>query len=146
MKNIFFKVLVCALCTVSLHAQNKPTDNPTQPEEQGRWSIYHSTWREWGHLPDCKGWGLCDYSDCWFCDTGDKYSGKVIVDKDTKKGYLVIELDITDPQSKDAVQNKSVFTVGADINNKNSILYKGQYAFDPTVGKYGGYKVPIAVK
>lgn len=135
---------------VSVSAQAKVDVSATQTtptsDESGRFAIYWSTWIEWGHLPDCKGWGLCDYNDCWFCDVADKHRAKVLIDKKTNAGEMLIELDPVKADEKRAIEEKSVFIIAADIKKTNSVLYKGEYAFDKSVGKYGGYRLNISLK
>ena len=130
-------------------AQNRAdvpaTTTPTF-DETGRFWIYWATYIEWGHLPVCKGWGLCDYSDCWFCDVGDKHKAKVLINPKTKEGEMLIELNPSEPNEKKAISEKLVFTISADIDKTNSILRKGLYNFDSTVGKYGGYRLKITLK
>ena len=145
------KLLILAfllLIAFSGSAQKKAGVSATTPtyDETGRWLMYWATWREWGHLPDCSGWGLCDYSDCWFCDVSDKHKAKVLIDPKTKEGEMLIELDPSLPDDKKAIAGKSVFTISADIDKTNSVLHKGLYNFDTSVGKYGGYILKITLK
>jgi hypothetical protein len=133
----------------SANAQNKSevsaTNTPTF-DETGKFWIHWGTYKEWGHLPGCGGWGLCDYRDCWFCDVADKHRAKILIDPKTKKGEMLIALDPTKTDEKKAITEKLVFTISEDIEKPNSILSKGLYPFDQSVGKYGGYRLKIALK
>ncbi|MBS7787991.1 hypothetical protein KIH23_11850 [Flavobacterium sp. CYK-55] len=37
------------------------------------------------------------------------------------------------------------YSIDSDIINSNATLYKGQYAFNPNVGQYGGYILKIKI-
>lgn len=150
MKTKFLLILCLLLNVVSLAAQNKvdvsaTNANPTT-DESGRFYIYWVTYEEWGHGVECRGWGLCNYSDCWFCEVNDKHSAKVLIDKESKEGEMIIELDPAAADEKKAIEEKQIFIIEEDIDNRNSILYKGNYGFDKTVGKYGGYRLNISLK
>lgn len=145
---IFFGVTSC---------ENESQDNLPNKEAyseinnlNGKWYIYYCEWDEWGRSSrDCLGWGLCNYYDCWDCNINDKiwkHKGKVIFDDITRQGFLIIELDILDDIQKIAIENQEIFTIDEEINNPNSILHKGQYQFDSSVGIHGGYKINITVK
>lgn len=134
---------------INANAQNKSdvsaTNTPTF-DETGRYQIYWGTFEEWGHLPYCHGWGLCNYQDCWFCDVADKHRAKILIDPKTKKGEMLIELNPEKADEKKAIVEKLVFTISEDIDKPNSVLSKGPYLFDQSVGKYGGYRLKIALK
>ncbi len=110
--------------------------------------IYHAEWDEWGRAKKgCKGWGLCNFSDCWFCDDGEAlHTADVIFDDQTKEGFMIIELDPSDPVEANAITTAKAFYVDEDIDNPNSILHMGIYPFDQTVGEYGGYRLNITIK
>ncbi len=118
--------------------------------ENHKWCLYYCEWDEWGRASrDCKGWGLCNFYDCWNCNIDNKngkYQGKVLFDDITREGFLIIELDILDDIQKYAIENNEIFSIDEDINNPNSILHKGQYQFDSTIGLHGGYKINITIK
>ena len=123
--------------------------------------IYYATWEEWGRAAkDCKGWGLCNYSDCWGCCTDDitgeivdcesgqsvNNGGTVYIDEKTGSGYMLIELDPTISVQQDAITNKLPFYIDENIAGKIFILLKGEYLFDTKVGKNGGYTVSVKQK
>lgn len=116
----------------------------------GKWYLFYATWEEWGRASrDCESWGLCHFYSCWACFVPDytkKYSGLVKIDLDTKQGFLFVELSSSDTIQRDALQNKSVFYIDQDITSNNITLLKGEYIFDSTVGKEGGYKVSVTIE
>ena len=150
MKTKFLLILCLLLNVISLVAQNKVDVSATNAnpisDESGRFAIYWATYEEWGHGIACTGWGLCNFSDCWFCEVNDKHRAKVLIDKETKQGEMLIELDPVAPDEKKAIEEKTIFIVEENINNTNSVLYQGNYGFDKTVGKYGGYRLKISLK
>lgn len=143
MKN-FLMMALCGLIAVSAQGQQKQAPE-TQPTNN-RWVIYWGSYKEWGHGEHCRGWGLCQYQDCWFCDVDDRYKAQVIFDDKTRQGEMQIALDPADALQKKAIDGKLVFTVSETIENPNSTLFKGNYAFDKTVGQHGGYRLKIYVK
>ncbi|HMI06075.1 MAG TPA: hypothetical protein VK528_00910 [Flavobacterium sp.] len=148
-RNLLFILPMLLMCCFSVDAQEKnvtATQTNPQTDETGRWSIYWASWTEWGHGSGCGGWGLCNFSDCWFCDVADKLHGKITVEKKTKLGELVIELDPGKPDQQKAITEKSILIIETDISSEHSILYKGDYPFDSGVGKYGGYRLKVSMK
>lgn len=117
--------------------------------QQKRPVIYHAEWEEWGRASlDCAGWGLCNFTDCWLCDTDstlETTSGVVTYDDETGDGYLTIELNPAFPLENNAILNATPFTIDADIHSGTSIMHQGIYLFDPTVGGHGGYYVTMTV-
>lgn len=144
MKKLVLGLMATVMFVCLGNAQTK-NDGPINGG-QGKFYIYWATWDDWGHGPDCRGWGLCNYTDCWFCGGDNKHRGEVKFDKETKEGYLYVVLDPSFPLEKEAIDKKSVFLVDTNIDNKNSVLHAGKYEFDAEVGKYGGYKVAITIK
>lgn len=110
--------------------------------------IFSATWDDWGRTSrECKGFGLCHYNSCWFCEPlGGKYSGKVEVDDETNLGFLFIELDPSEEIQHDAISNESIFYLDNDLVSNNVTLHQGEYQFDSTVGSYGGYKINVSVE
>lgn len=144
-------LLIAAFLFLSfgINAQEKAAVSATNThtfDETGKFWIYNAHYIEWGHLPICRGWGLCNYQDCWFCDVADKHTAKVLINPKTKAGEMLIELNPADATEKKAIVEKLVFTVSENIDKPNSIVYKGLYQFDSTVGKYGGYRLKITLK
>ena len=121
------------------------TPQPTY-DESGKYWVYYFSYSEWGHGPNCTGWGLCNFNDCWFCDVADRNRAKVLIDPKTKDGEMLIELNPAKTKEKKAIAEKLVFTVSTDIDKPNSILRKGLYTFDAKVGKNGGYRLKITLK
>lgn len=152
-KNLFLvATFFCAsIFLTSCTKEELPTNSANKVETstikpQAKKYIYYATWSEWGRTSkNCAGWGLCEFSDCWFCE-GSKYSGQVIFDSETKQGHLIIKLDPSEQIQNTAIQQQSPFFIDEDINNTNSILHKGEYLFDSKIGTYGGYKLNITIK
>jgi hypothetical protein len=107
---------------------------------------------------NCKGIGLCNYVDCWFCCTENDVivdckskknipnSGVVIIDNATKKGFLTVKLDPNNPSHLEAINNKSIFYIDVDLKGANFTLKKGEYKFNSNIGKNGGYIVDVFVE
>lgn len=110
--------------------------------------IYHATWDAWGRTSQgCKGFGLCHFQSCWFCEVGgNKNSGEIEIDESTKQGYLYIKLDPSDKVQDRAIIEKFVLYIDNDLFNNDVTLYKGNYIFDSKIGNYGGYKVMASAK
>ncbi|KGO90509.1 hypothetical protein Q764_02880 [Flavobacterium suncheonense GH29-5 = DSM 17707] len=68
-------------------------------------------------------------------------SGKIVLDTDTKQGFLFIELNANDSIQNQAILNKETLYIDNDLTSTRTVLYKGEYAFDPSIGKHGGYKI-----
>jgi hypothetical protein len=107
---------------------------------------------------NCKGIGLCNYQDCWFCCTeneeivncNDKKviinSGVVIIDASTKKGSLTIKLDPNNPKHLEAISNKSTFYIDENLKGAHFTIKKGEYTFNQNIGKNGGYIVDAFIE
>lgn len=112
--------------------------------------IFYASWSEFGRTSrSCKGFGLCEFYSCWFCDGNRddrKYSARVEVDKETNVGYMFIELDLNDEIQKNAFLNKSSFFIDEDLISENVILKSGEYMYDKSIGENGGYKIDVFVK
>ncbi len=116
--------------------------------QQARKVIYAAGWDEWGRATkSCNGWGLCNYRDCWACDPAEVARvAKVEFDDETMKGFLIIELNPSQPIERNAIDSTLTFHIDYDIDNVNSLLYAGSYTYNRNVGVYGGYKIPITIK
>lgn len=122
--------------------------------------IYYATWDEWGRAAKkCKGWGLCNFVDCWFCcvndDTGEIVdcetglpivnSGTIYIDEETGDGNMIIELNPKDYDQYVAILKKSTFFIDKDIYSDKFILKKGEYIFNERIGKFGGYNINVCI-
>ena len=47
---------------------------------------------------------------------------------------------------KEAIEGKFIFNVDSDIEKEYTILKRGQYIFDQSIGEFGGYKLNIILK
>ena len=149
MKKVFLGLVATILISftfTSCESENQKSNK--KDTTTGRWYIHYADWDDWGRTSrNCAGWGLCHYTDCWFCDVNDKHHrGKVVFDEETRDGFLIIELDPTDDIQYVAIKEQKIFYVDDDIDNPNSILHKGEYEFDKEIGEFGGYKLDITVK
>jgi hypothetical protein len=121
--------------------------------------VYYVTYEEWGRAArDCNGWGLCEFSDCWFCcaddETGeivDCETGQLInnastvyIDEKTGTGYMFIKLDPDFSQQKEAINNQLPFYIDEDIVGEKFTLLKGEYLFNAEIGYYGGYTISVS--
>lgn len=153
------KKLIIAISLLSLFACKKGVDKGNLNDSYSKMPktemqtitrkkvIFDAHWTEWGRTSRaCAGWGLCNFESCWACEPLGKYSGKIEVDEDTKNGYLYVSLDPSEKIQNTAIQNKEVFYVDKDIEDKNAIIHQGEYKFDSSVGKNGGYKVNVTAK
>ncbi len=146
-------LISCEKETTETVTPDNVSANENGPQEQVSTKkpvIYHATWEEWGHeSDDCEGWGLCNYTDCWFCDDGsliDINHGQVTYDDETGVGILVIELNPDIPEQYTAIQGQATLWVDEDIVNEGSMLHAGEYAFDPSIGEYGGYSLNMTIE
>jgi hypothetical protein len=117
--------------------------------------VYYIEWDgEWGRTSkDCQGWGLCNFKSCWFCcelngciidcSSNEKMYGAGIVEINPKDntGFLIIQLSPDNEAEKKAISNNEILYVDEDIVNCDVTLLKGEYSFDKSIGKYGGYQV-----
>jgi hypothetical protein len=123
-------------------------------QEPVRFMIVFADWDEWGRTSkECASWGLCNFRSCTFCcvqegtivDCPTKSrmpnSGTIKIDTLTNKGFLYIELDPLFDIQKLAIDKKEIFYIDDDLSNKEFIIKKGQYPFNSSIGKYGGYKI-----
>lgn len=150
MKNLIYSIITIVLFSLGGSAQNQ-----TKKE----FHLVYADWTEWGRTSrGCKGFGLCNFQSCSFCCTeGDVIvscedrkrvpnSGIIKIDKETKQGFLTISLDVAIPEQNQAISKKETLYLDSDLISETIILYKGEYKFDQTVGKYGGYLVKAALK
>ncbi len=162
MKKIFFLVTSITLLSIffliSCQENENYEKNTTESgiNKKVEFHIHYATWDEWGRAKkNCKGWGLCNYSGCWFCctdggvivdcDSASKIqnSATIIVNDRTKQGFFIIELDPSITIQNEAIINKKIFYIDEDIVFENTILHKGEYSFNEQVGEYGGYKLNV---
>lgn len=143
-------------------SQIKKTSQIEKSGATSRWYIFHATWSSWGRTSlNCAGFGLCNYSSCWFCNQtiavqSDNY-GTFVVDSSTNNGYLLIELNPNKPQQLEAINNRETLYVDQNItrpkddtaasSKDNSVtILAGTYAFDDSIGTRGGYQVNAIVR
>lgn len=139
----------------SINSNNILKNNPdTEIMSRKKFHIHFASWDEWGRTSkECKGWGLCNYEDCWFCCTENDVvvscnddmklvnGGEIIVYDETKTGHLIIKLDPTKTDQLEAINNKSVLYLDSDISSAKTTLHKGKYLFNEGIGKHGGYLI-----
>ncbi|PYE78632.1 hypothetical protein DFQ11_1255 [Winogradskyella epiphytica] len=122
-----------------------------------KFKVYFATWDEWGRSSkDCKGWGLCNYTSCWFCCIDENEdivdcntsqsvdnSGTITINPITNLGHLVIELNPSVTIQNDAIVNQKTFYIDNDIITTDAIVHKGDYSFDSSIGLFGGYSIDV---
>jgi hypothetical protein len=153
------KKLIIAISLFSLVACKKETNRTNLNDTNSKMSksemqttarkkvIFDAAWDGWGRTSrNCDGWGLCNFQSCWNCEPFGKYSGTIEVDDVTKEGYLYVSLDPSEEIQNKAIQNKEIFYVDKDLEDKNATVHKGEYKFDSSIGKNGGYKISVTAK
>lgn len=170
MKKIFSIVLSLSMLTSLVFvacSENEETqinsksvlENNSNVTNKKEFHIHHAEWDGWGRTSrNCDGFGLCHYSDCWFCCTENEVvvncndkkripnAGEITIFDETKTGYLTIKLDPTDSIHLDAINNAKILYIDENISSEKTILHKGEYLFDASIGKHGGYKISASEK
>lgn len=171
MKKIFFFVALTTmlssffLLSCEENSENLSTTKTTsqimlkaaeEPAEKTFYIYFNNG--EWGRKSkECKGFGYCSATSCWFCcvdanenivsckDNKEVAGGQIaIIDPSSGNGYIHIKLDPAKTDEADAIANKSVFYIDEDINVDNKLIVKkGEYTFDDNIGKDGGYKLDV---
>lgn len=122
--------------------------------------IYHASWSEWGRTSqNCKSWGLCNYTDCWFCcindetgqivdcNTGNpiKNYGTIYYDDNIGIGKMLIEMNPEYADHQIAITGKLTLYIDNDIYGDKFILLKGEYSLNTEIGKFGGYVINVSI-
>lgn len=126
----------------------------SQTTNKKEFHIILANWDGWGRTSkDCRGFGLCNFTSCTFCCTendvivncNDKQiipnAGIISMDPETKEGFLTITLSPVNETQRQAIEQKLALYLDTDLTSDTITLVKARYAFDPSVGKYGGYRV-----
>lgn len=121
--------------------------------------VIYADWSKWGRTSKkCTGFGLCNFRSCTFCCTqegvvvscNDKKkvpnSGIISIDKETNLGFLIIKLDNTVAEQNEAIKTDATLYIDTDLTSETITLAKGEYKFDKTIGKSGGYTIPASLK
>ncbi len=152
MKKIFLGMYFFAILLVSTVSIGQ-----TQTLEPVReFYVIYMDWDGWGRTSrDCRGFGLCNFTSCTFCciengvivscNNSNRIpnSGVANIDKKTNKGFLTIKLDPIFSDQKDAISNRETLHIDIDLTKDGFTLHKGEYAFDSSMGKHGGYNVKV---
>lgn len=149
MKNLVYSIMTILLLSFSSYAQTASKE----------FHIIYADWTGWGRTSmNCTGFGLCHFQSCTFCCTeGDVIvscrdktripnSGIITIYNDTNQGFLTISLDISIDEQSEAIKNAKTLYLDTDLYSKDITLYKGEYKFDKSIGKYGGYVVIASSK
>jgi hypothetical protein len=112
---------------------SKPAKSPTTKAK--RYYIIYATWDSWGRTSrNCRGWGLCNFAGCAFCcvdngvivncETGNakEKAGKIVIDEETNKGYMCVELNPLFTDQKDAISNSSILYIDQDLENNGIVI------------------------
>jgi hypothetical protein len=143
-------------------SQVAPTNDKfiTKKTRQVNYHIYYSTWTEWGRKSkNCAGWGLCNFSDCWFCCTDGNgnvidcpkdeliaNSGIIYIPEGANSGFMEIKLKPAYEDQSNAIQNQLTLDIDEDIIGERFVLHQGGYLFNSTIGMHGGYRVLVSKK
>ena len=140
-----FDFLSCQMNDSSVNPNGSSTSgNTSQLAKSPRKRLYCAAWSEWGRKSQkCGSWGLCNFSDCWFCSC-DQVNMKalVIFDDSLNRFNMTIELTQEDSKEVTAIANRLPLAIDADILSENLIVKAGSYPFDYKVGSFGGYIIP----
>lgn len=162
-KNSDFALLSLVISTILFFAcsrdeqiQNQKVDSTEKlltfktfdPNQYETSRFYIVAWDEWGRKKkQCKGWGLCN-ADWWGDDGEKKYQFPLQFDSASNQYYLDILLAETMPTP--IPEELKMLPIDEDIVlskipefNNNLTLKAGEYSFDITLGKYGGYHIPL---
>lgn len=97
----------------------------------------------------CKGFGVCEIVACWLVIYDGKMatptSNQIITVTGGQKGseHLTLELN----NSLDPTKFDTNFYIDADLTSSGNeaVIKKGTYVLDRSIGKFGGYKIPVIV-
>jgi hypothetical protein len=150
MKNLIYSGIATLLLSLAGFAQQQSVKE---------FHVIFADWTEWGRTSkNCKGFGLCNFQSCTFCCTENGVivecnnknrvpnSGVIEIDKVTNEGFLTISLDVAFKEQNDAVKNTETLYLDEDLHSGNITLYKGEYKFNNSVGRYGGYLIKASLK
>lgn len=96
----------------------------------------------------CRGFGVCHIVACWITI----YDGKITPTKNQiitsvtgQKGNEYITLELS--KSLDSTIFDTTFYIDKDLTptGNEAVIKKGSYVLDLTIGKFGGYKIPVTV-
>ncbi|GAB5558201.1 MAG: hypothetical protein SchgKO_24140 [Schleiferiaceae bacterium] len=168
-QNVLVVIALISLSFVSCSKVNddSPNNSPNVPSHlfaaPGTHNyIYHATWSEWGRTSrNCESWGLCDFSDCWFCcfdDWGNRVEcessqsipnskvGVVTVNTLTGIGEMIVKLDPTKSDEYQAITSAESLIIDQNLQGSNYTLVAGTYSFNPNIGMSGGYVVSVIIE
>jgi len=162
MKNlIYLFILVGSVpfftkCKKEQHPKLAEVESLTSATAQERFPIYRACWDEWGRASkDCKRAGLCNFEDGWFGNDPcgrmvPHHEGTITVEGETNQYMLTIPLTQSDIAIIMADEPTLTLRVDEDIqesviqeNGKFWQVKAGSYPFIPSIGDFGGYKIPV---
>jgi hypothetical protein len=122
-------------------------------EEPSRKVTITISWDEWGRAKrDCKGWGLCNFKieiiiikdkDSRSSDnpSTNPYSAELYYQRDGR-AYIDVLIDKT-YEGTSLFIDEDLYSV--DENGQLYMIPEGEYKLNPTLGKMGGYTVPVII-
>jgi len=96
----------------------------------------------------CRGFGFCEVVLFWV----DIYKGvptssnQIVVDIKGEKEDLYVLLVLDNELDSDKFDTNFYIDTDLISKNKEATIIKGAYFLDKSIGKYGGYKIPVTVK
>lgn len=146
MKKIIFGLIATVLFSSLAFGQSIVVDNLNpKGKDTGKIIIIDIARKKHSNDPqecgDCKcGWGICRF--CFFCERGTSSITHNIKVYEIN-GMEFIELQLSSP----IIPNVNYdFYIDEDIyaeDNKNVHIEKNMHELDETLGKYGGYIIPL---
>lgn len=130
------------------------TNNPEASVED-RWRIYTACWDKWGRASEGCSWGLCRFEDCWGwqdpCCGESARTGTIAFDDAANMYMMTIQLSNTSSLEATAAASQLPLYIDEDIIDEDPVdetwnslkIEAGAYPFNPGIGNYGGYKIPV---
>jgi len=157
---VFISSILIISCSKKQNEIDEVSPNAASVNKAPTPHIYYATWDEFGRASkDCKGWGLCNFNDCWFCCTDEMEnivdcefqsiimnSALIIIDEESNSGSFIFKLNPKDSIQNVAIKEGLTFYIDDDIKSESFVLYKGEYLFNKHVGNYGGYIMKASKK
>lgn len=101
---------------------------------------------------DCRGIGICELQICIpSCVTGGSGVSTAILsdtydsNNSVNYGYVLLPVESTPPSPGDLnfyVESTMIYSA----NGQNFTFTQGVYAYDSTIGNYGGYTIPVIIE
>jgi hypothetical protein len=96
----------------------------------------------------CRGFGVCDVVAFWIViyKGAPANSNQLVADIKGEKGGEYLLLELNTPLNSEIFDTN--FYIDNDLTSKENqaTITKGIYSLDPSIGNFGGYKIPVSVK